>query len=70
MTGFSDAIKEALRNKGMNYSQLAQKMDYSVQYISDLLAGKKRWNETTITKACEVLELEFQVQARKEVFAC
>lgn len=30
-------------------------MNYTPQYIHDLLVGKRRWNETTMTKTCEAL---------------
>lgn len=36
---------------------LARKMGYSPQYISHLLTGRKRWNETTMDKVCQILGL-------------
>jgi len=36
-------------------------MGYSPQYITDLLAGHRRWNETTMDKACQVLGIKIEV---------
>ncbi len=42
----------------MTITELANKMGYCVQYVSDLLSGRRRWNETTMKKACEVLGIK------------
>jgi transcriptional regulator with XRE-family HTH domain len=52
---FSRTVKQVMSRKNINASDLARKMGYSPQYISDLLACKKRWNETTMEKACDAL---------------
>lgn len=55
---FTQTVKELMGLQNINASNLAKKMGYSPQYISDLLAGKKRWNETTMSKACDVLGIK------------
>lgn len=52
---FSEVIKEILKQKNMTITELAKQMDYSVQYVSDLLSGRRRWNETAMNKACNAL---------------
>jgi transcriptional regulator with XRE-family HTH domain len=56
--GFSDMIRSVLKQKGITITDLAKKMGYTVQYVSDLLKGDRRWNETTMNKACDVLSIE------------
>lgn len=58
---FSGAFKKAMAIRGLNAGIVARRMGYSPQYISDLLIGYRRWNETTITKACEVLGLKLTI---------
>lgn len=60
MMNFSDVVSDQLYAQKMNKSELAKKMGYSIAHISDLLSGDRRWNETTINKACEVLGIEIQ----------
>jgi len=55
---FSSVVIERLKDLNMTKSELAKKMGYSSNYISDLLARERRWNETTTSKACEILGLE------------
>ena len=52
---FSAIAKQKLREKNMKPSTLARQMNYSPQYVLDLLAGHRRWNETTMSRACEAL---------------
>lgn len=59
--GFSEVIKKALETNGITPSELARKTGYSAQYIGDVLKGHRRWNETTLTKACDVLGLEIVI---------
>lgn len=55
---FSKIVKEALNQKGWTITQLAKEMGYCVQHVSDLLSGERRWNETTMSRACEVLGIQ------------
>ncbi|KLU61467.1 helix-turn-helix protein [Peptococcaceae bacterium CEB3] len=54
----SDAIKNVLNRRGMTSAELARRMGCTRQHVSDLLADKRRWNETTLMKACEALGVE------------
>lgn len=55
---FSEVVKNALAVKGIKNSELARSTGYSPQYISDLISGDRRWNEESINKVCEVLEIK------------
>lgn len=58
---FTDIAKKSMEAQGIKPSELARKMGYSPQYITDLLAGHRRWNETTMDKACQVLGIKIEV---------
>lgn len=60
MKGFSEVVKAELKKQGMEVSIFAEKMDFSIQYVYDLLSGRngRRWNADSIEKACEILDLE------------
>jgi len=58
---FTNAIKKSMEVQGIRPGELAKKMGYSSQYITDLLAGHRRWNETTINKACQALGIKIEV---------
>lgn len=62
---FSEAIKKSLEAKNLTPSDLARMTGYTPQYIHEILAGKKRWNETTMSKACDALEVELNIIERK-----
>ncbi|MDH7577153.1 MAG: helix-turn-helix transcriptional regulator [Bacillota bacterium] len=64
---FTQTVKELMGLQNINASNLAKKMGYSPQYISDLLAGKKRWNETTMSKACNVLGIKVKFYASQSL---
>lgn len=63
---FSIKVRHALVDADMNPSELARKIDLSPMYVHNLLRGKRRWNEETMLKVCEVLGLEIEVR-RKDV---
>lgn len=60
---FNKAVQARMNELGIRGVDLARKTGYSQQYISDLLSGRKRWNETTVTKICQALgiRVEFKV---------
>jgi len=58
---FSEKIKEALSKGPLTSAELAKRMGYTPQYVSDLLLSKRRWNETTMSKACEALGLKLSL---------
>ncbi|MGN7470378.1 helix-turn-helix domain-containing protein [Brevibacillus sp. SAFN-007a] len=62
---FTEAIKGALKNKELTPSDLARMTGYTPQYIHEILSGKKRWNETTIYRACEALDLEIEITGKR-----
>lgn len=58
---FSKNIAKALDQNGLTPSDLARMTGYSPQYVIDVLKGNRRWNETTLSKACDALGLEIKV---------
>jgi transcriptional regulator with XRE-family HTH domain len=63
---FSAVVKRILKEKDLTASDLARMIGYTPQYIHDLLAGNRRWNETTINKTCEAL-VPKEIKNEKEV---
>ncbi|RQD74122.1 MAG: XRE family transcriptional regulator [Candidatus Syntrophonatronum acetioxidans] len=55
---FTKVVKKCMLKKGLRASDLARGTGYSQQYISDLLSGNRRWNETTISKICHLLNIK------------
>ncbi|MFF2014977.1 helix-turn-helix domain-containing protein [Paenibacillus sp. NPDC058177] len=65
---FTQAVNKWIKENDSNPTEVARLMNYSPQYIINILNGDRRWNETTIKKACEVLGLRvFVVNARDGV---
>jgi transcriptional regulator with XRE-family HTH domain len=58
---FSEVIKNILKSRNLRISDLARMTGYTPQYMYDLLAGNRRWNETTIHKTCEALGIEILI---------
>lgn len=69
MINFSEQINQILRERGLTPSDLARMTGYSPQYIIDLLKNNRRWNETTINKACKALNLEIKIEAKAKNIA-
>ena len=61
----TDPIKNEMRRTNTQTTQLAQMMGISISYASDILTGRKRWNQDTIEKACEALDLEIVVRKKR-----
>ena len=57
----SSEIKHRMQELSISASELARRTHYSPQYIGDLLAGERRWNETTLGKVCEVLGFKLKL---------
>jgi transcriptional regulator with XRE-family HTH domain len=57
----SESIKKILKNKDLTPSDLARMTGYTPQYIHDILAGNRRWNETTLSKTCEALGIKILI---------
>lgn len=64
---FSKTVRHALVDNDMNMSDLARKTGYSMMYISNLLKGRRRWNEESMQKVCDVLGLELKIEKREAV---
>ncbi|WP_199426271.1 helix-turn-helix domain-containing protein [Thermaerobacillus caldiproteolyticus] len=63
---FSESIKKILKDRDLTPSALARMTGYTPQHIHDLLAGNRRWNETTISKTCEALGIEILIVPKDE----
>ncbi|MCF2719246.1 helix-turn-helix transcriptional regulator [Paenibacillus sp. UKAQ_18] len=64
---FSNTITKILNQRGLSPSDLSRMTGYSPQYVIDILKGNRRWNETTLSKACEALELEIRLVSIKKL---
>lgn len=62
----SEQMKLVINQKGLNPSELAHLVGCSPQYMHSLLKGNRRWNETTLNKACEALGLEIKLVPAKK----
>lgn len=58
---FTQAVKQAMSKTDTKRADLARATGYSYQYISDLLAGKRRWHEVVINKTCEALGIKIEI---------
>jgi transcriptional regulator with XRE-family HTH domain len=63
---FSKVVKKLLKERDLTASDLARMIGYTPQYIHDLLAGNRRWNETTINKTCEALGIEILIVPKEK----
>jgi len=62
---FSEAVKTAMSKSKLKPSELARQTGYSAQHIYDLLSGDRRWNEDSINKVCEALELKIEIRSEE-----
>lgn len=67
MRKFSEAVKKMMNEKGITIAQIANKTGYSWAYINDLLKGRRRWNEETMTKVSEVVGLIISFEPRENL---
>jgi len=63
---FTKTVKKKMKQNNLNGNDLARKTGYSVTYIYDLLAGHRRWNETTMVKVCKALGIKIDFVDEKE----
>jgi hypothetical protein len=54
---FTATVKARMALLKVRPIELARMTGYSAQYISELLLGRKRWNETTMNKVCSALNM-------------
>lgn len=62
----NEAIHEGLTIKNMTASDLARELKITPQHVSNLLNGKRRWNETLLNKVVQILGIEVQIRLKKE----
>jgi len=62
MNIFTDSVKFAMAEQDINVSELAHLTGFSVTYMSKILRGEKRWNETTLAKTLKALSLEIEIK--------
>ena len=62
MNIITDSVKFAMAEQDINVSELANLTGFSTTYISKLLRGEKRWNETTLSKTLQALNLEIEIK--------
>jgi transcriptional regulator with XRE-family HTH domain len=62
MNIITDSVKFAMAEQDINISELANLTGFSTTYISKLLRGEKRWNETTLLKTLRALNLEIEIK--------
>lgn len=62
MNTITEAVKFAMAEQDINISELANLTGFSTTYISKLLRAEKRWNETTLLKTLQVLNLEIEIK--------
>ena len=55
MQDFNQVVKGELEKTNMTMTQLAKEVGTSPQYISSLLRGDKRWNDTYKQKVSDIL---------------
>jgi len=55
---FTASVKARMALLNVKPIDLARMTGYSAQYISELLSGRKRWNETTMSKVCSALNMQ------------
>lgn len=68
---FAERARRRMTEMGLKASDVARETGYSAQYISDLLLGHRRWNETTINSVCQVLgmKVEFVVAEQANTYS-
>lgn len=65
IVNFTEAVKAAMQKLGLKTSDIAKSTGLSYQYIHDLLSGDRRWNEDTINKVCEALDIQVTFEQKE-----
>lgn len=58
----NEAVRKKLIAKNMNASELAKELNITPQHMSNLLNGKRRWNETLLSKVFQALDIKIQIK--------
>lgn len=59
---FRDTVTELLKERGIKPAALAKQCGLTPQYMYDLLRGRRRWNEKTMNKVCQALNLQLEIK--------
>lgn len=62
----SEQFKPIINSQGVNVAEIAERSGYTPQYIYGLLSGNRRWNESSIQRVCEALDLEVKLIPKKK----
>jgi len=62
---FNPIINARMLEEGISITDLAHKSGISIQHISALLKGRRRWNETTLGQVCGALGLEIALTLKE-----
>jgi len=63
---FSKIARRVIAEKQIKITDIQKKTGYSLQYLYELIAGKRRWNEDTISKIYDVLGIELYYKEKEE----
>ncbi len=58
----NEAVREKLIAKNMSASELAKELNITPQHMSNLLNGKRRWNETLLSKVFQAPDIKIQIK--------
>lgn len=53
--GFTEIVNQKIKDDNVSIRELARRMNRSHVYVKDLISGNRRWNENTISEACQAL---------------
>ncbi len=60
-------IEQIMKEQGLSYKELAEKLGTSKGYVSQLFNGKKLVNLEMIARLQKVLDIQFEIVPRKQV---
>jgi len=62
MQDFSNIVLDRLEEIGMTKYKLAKSSKISTSHIINLLKGRRKWNDNTKIKVCEILGIEIKTK--------
>ena len=62
---FTETVQQKMQEENISVRELSRRMDRSHVYVGDLIAGHRRWNETTINEACTALNIAISFDEKK-----
>ena len=63
---FSKIARRVIAEKQIKITDIQKKTGYSLQYLYELISGKRRWNEDTISNIYDVLGIELYYKEKEE----